>query len=127
MNFAATQAHEPTLQCPYCRNDIRLTESLAGPLLEKTKRTYEALLADRNAEMGKIQDQVREERESLTKQRAELNDHVAKRLDAERAQLIAAEGKKAREAAAAELATKDKEAAELKALLEANNAKLAEA
>ncbi|KAA0070003.1 DUF2130 domain-containing protein [Tardiphaga sp. P9-11] len=120
-------AHEPTLQCPHCRNEIRLTESLAGPLLEKTKRTYEALLADRTIEMGKIQDQVRLEREALSKQRDEFEDQVSQRLSAERAQLVAAEGKKAREAVAAELQAKTQEAAELQASLDTNNAKLAEA
>jgi hypothetical protein len=48
-------------------------------------------------------------------------------LTAERAQLVAAESKKAREAAAAELQAKDAEAAELRATLLTNNAKLAEA
>lgn len=120
-------AHEPTLQCPHCRTEIRLTESLAGPLLEKTKRTYEALLANRNVEMGKVQDQVRQEREALSKQREQLEDLVAQRLTAERAQLVAAEGKKARDAAAADLAAKTQQAAELQALLDTNNAKLAEA
>ena len=45
----------------------------------------------------------------------------------ERAQLVTAEGKKAREAAAAELLTRTNEVAELRQTLDANNAKLAEA
>ncbi|MCS3453781.1 cellobiose-specific phosphotransferase system component IIA [Bradyrhizobium elkanii] len=49
------------------------------------------------------------------------------RLEAKRGLLIAAEGKKAREAAAAELAAKTTETAELRQMLDANNAKLAEA
>lgn len=44
-----------------------------------------------------------------------------------RGQLIAAEGKKAREAAAADLLAKEAEAIELRRSLEVNNAKLAEA
>jgi hypothetical protein len=52
---------------------------------------------------------------------------VSNRLAAERGQLIVAETKKAREAAAADLQAKEAEAAELRKVLEVNNAKLAEA
>ncbi|MCP3468020.1 hypothetical protein [Bradyrhizobium sp. CCGUVB23] len=70
---------------------------------------------------------LRLEREQLVKDREQIEDHVAKRLAAERAQLVATENKKAREAAAAELQAKESEAAELRATLHTNNAKLAEA
>jgi hypothetical protein len=70
---------------------------------------------------------LRLEREQVVKDREQIEDQVAKRLTAERAQLVAAENRKAREAAAAELQSKETEAAELRATLLTNNAKLAEA
>jgi hypothetical protein len=40
MSFQATAtgaSHEPTLHCPNCNHEIRLTESLAAPLLAETR------------------------------------------------------------------------------------------
>jgi hypothetical protein len=128
MSFKATGAsHEATLHCPNCNHEIRLTESLAAPLLAETRQRFQQQLASKDAEMERKTEALRLEREQVAKDREQIEDHVAKRLTAERAQLVAAESKKAREAAAAELQAKDAEAAELRATLLTNNAKLAEA
>jgi hypothetical protein len=130
MSFKATAAgasHEPTLHCPNCNHEIRLTESLAAPLLAETRQRFQQQLASKDAEMERKTEALRLEREQVAKDREQIEDQVAKRLTAERAQLVAAESKKAREAAAAELQAKEAEAAELRATLLTNNAKLAEA
>ena len=128
MSFKATGAsHEATLQCPNCNHEIRLTESLAAPLLAETRQRFQQQLASKDAEMERKTEALRLEREQVAKDREQIEDHVAKRLTAERAQLVAAESKKAREAAATELQAKEAEAAELRANLLTNNAKLAEA
>jgi hypothetical protein len=130
MSFKATAAgasHEPTLHCPNCNHEIRLTESLAAPLLAETRQRFQQQLASKDAEMERKTEALRLEREQVAKDRELIEDQVAKRLTAERAQLIATESKKAREAAAAELQAKEAEAAELRATLLSNNAKLAEA
>ncbi|MBW5433227.1 DUF2130 domain-containing protein [Bradyrhizobium canariense] len=130
MNFKATAAGaapEPLLHCPNCNHEIHLTESLAAPLIEETKRRFQQQLAEKDAEVTRKTDALRQEREQLAKQRETIEDQVKQMLAAERAQLVAAEGKKAREAAAAELQAKANEAAELRQTLAANTAKLAEA
>ncbi|MBB4383259.1 DUF2130 domain-containing protein [Bradyrhizobium sp. SBR1B] len=128
MSFKATGAsHEATLHCPNCNHEIRLTESLAAPLLAETRLRFQQQLASKDAEMERKIEALRLEREQVAKDREQIEEHVAKRLTAERAQLLAAESKKAREAAAAELQAKEAEAAELRANLLTNNAKLAEA
>lgn len=130
MSFKATVAgasHEPTLHCPACNHEIRLTESLAAPLLAETRQRFQQQLASKDAEMERKIEALRLEREQVAKDREQIEDQVAKRLTAERAQLVAAESKKAREAAAAELQAKEAEAAELRAALLSNNTKLAEA
>lgn len=130
MSFKATAtgaSHEPTLHCPNCNHEIRLTESLAAPLLAETRQRFQQQLASKDAEMERKTEALRLEREQVAKDREQIEDQVAKRLTSERAQLVAAENKKAREAAAAELQAKESEAAELRATLLTNNAKLAEA
>ena len=46
-------AAEPTITCPKCRTEIKLTESLAAPLIESTRRDFENRLAQQNAEVAK--------------------------------------------------------------------------
>jgi hypothetical protein len=130
MTFSATAAkgaHEPTLHCPNCNHEIRLTESLAAPLLAETRQRFQEQLASKDAEVARKTEALQLEREKLQKDREQIEDQVANRLAAERSQLVAAEAKKARDAAAAELHARTNEAAELRQMLEANNAKLAEA
>ena len=104
MSFKVTAvgaAHEPILQCPNCNHEIRLTESLAAPLLAETRQRFQEQLASKDAEMARKVEALRLEREQLAEAREQVEEQVSNRLAAERNQLIAAEAKKARDAAAA--------------------------
>jgi len=125
--LAADAGHEPILHCPNCNHEIRLTESLAAPLIEETRRRFQEQLANKDAEVLRKIEALRQEREQLAKAREQIEDQITRRLAAERDQIVVAEAKKAREAAAAELQSKVAEAEELRRILETNNAKLAEA
>lgn len=39
---------EPTIICPNCKTEIKLTESLAAPLIEATRRQFEQQLAQKD-------------------------------------------------------------------------------
>jgi hypothetical protein len=93
-------AHEPTLRCPSCNHEIRLTESLAAPLLAETRQRFQEQLAIKDAEVLRKTEALRLEREKLARDREQVAEQVSSRLATERSQLIAAEAKKAREAAA---------------------------
>ena len=43
---------EPTITCPKCNTEIKLTESLAAPLIESTRREYEQRLAQKETEIA---------------------------------------------------------------------------
>ncbi|MGY3494228.1 DUF2130 domain-containing protein [Bradyrhizobium sp. USDA 4502] len=130
MNSNATPhhpPHEPTLHCPNCSHEIKLTESLAAPLIEATRRRFQEQLASKDAEVARKTEALRLEREQIERSREQIEDQLAQRLAAERIQIAALEARKARDAAAAELQSKGAELDELRKTLEANNAKLAEA
>ena len=38
---------EPTITCPSCQSEVRLTESLAAPLLEASRRRFAEQLAQK--------------------------------------------------------------------------------
>jgi hypothetical protein len=91
MNLRATagSAHEPTLHCPNCNHEIKLTESLAAPLLEETRQRFQEQLASKDAEVARKTEALRKEQEAVAKAREQIEDQVTQRLSTERSQLVA--------------------------------------
>ena len=93
---------EPTIVCPNCKTEIKLTESLAAPLLEATRRDFEKRLKQKDTDL-------------------------AEKLKEEEKRIAADEARKAKLALSAELEQKTRAVADLEKTLTENNAKLAEA
>ncbi|MCA9295146.1 MAG: hypothetical protein KC983_01490, partial [Phycisphaerales bacterium] len=108
---------EPTIICPSCKSEIKLTESLAAPLIESTRAQYEKRMADKDAEVQRRESALREQKESLDKARAAVDEEVAKKLDEQRALIAAEEAKKARRDIGSDLDKKAKELEELNEVL----------
>ncbi len=118
---------DPTIQCPNCKHDIKLTESLAGPLVESARKEFEAKSATREAEIQSREKAVQAKTDAANQALENVNAEVQKKLDAERTKLVEAEAKKAGDKVAADLRAKETETQELRDILAANNQKLAEA
>jgi hypothetical protein len=118
---------EPTVICPQCKTEIKLTESLAAPLLETVRRDYEQRLAQKDTDMAKREALLHERAESLEKAQAALDQQVEQKLKLERARIAAEEGKKAKLALDGDLDQKTKEISILQEILKQRDAKLAEA
>lgn len=122
---------EPTIVCPNCHTEIKLNESLAAPLIAATRKQFEAQLAQKDTDIAKREQAMRDKEKQLVEDKRKLDDQVADQvaaqLKAERARVIAEESKKAKQASAAELESKARELADLQDVLNANNQKLAEA
>jgi len=122
---------EPTITCPNCKTEIKLTESLAAPLIESTRRQFEQRLAQKDSEIIQREQAMREKEKQLVEDKRKLEDQVtsqvAEQLKAERVRVIAEESRKAKQASAAELENKARELAELQEVLKSRNEKLAEA
>lgn len=122
---------EPTITCPNCKTEIKLTESLAAPLIESTRRQFEQRLAQKDSEIIQREQAMREKEKQLAEDKRRLEnqvaDQVAEQLKAERARVIAEESRKAKLASAAELENKTRELTELQEVLKSRDEKLAEA
>jgi hypothetical protein len=122
---------EPTVLCPNCRTEIRLTESLAAPLIAATRAQFELQLSQKDAQILKREQAVRDQERLVVQARDGLEQQVADRVEAqikdERARLIAQESRKARLVSAAELEAKSRELAEAQEILKTQELKLAEA
>jgi len=118
---------EPTITCPNCSTEIKLTESLAAPLIEATRKEYEAKITQKEQDVSKRETNLKAQLKALEEAREAIEEQVAEKLKTEREVIVAAEAKKAKLAASADLEEKSKEMAELQQVLAERNKKLQEA
>lgn len=118
---------EPTIICPNCKTEIKLTESLAAPLIESTRKEFEKRLAQKDADVVKREASLREQEEALSRVKESIDEEVAEKLRLERSKIVADEARKAKLALTADLEQKDKALEELQGILVQREEKLAEA
>jgi hypothetical protein len=118
---------EPTIVCPTCKSEIKLTESLAAPLIESTRLAYERRIADKDAEVATKQADLKQQAEAIERAKATLDEQVAEKLTVERAKLIETEAKRLKLELGQELAQRASEVANLEAIVKAKDEKLTEA
>jgi hypothetical protein len=118
---------EPTIICPSCKTEIKLTESLAAPLIETTRRDYEKRLAQKDVDIANREGGLREREAAVTKAKEQVDEQVAEKIKLERGRIAADEAKKAKVAWQVDLDHKTKELADLNVLMQEREAKLAEA
>ena len=119
--------NQPVIHCPTCSTEIKLTESLAAPLIAETRRQFEKTLAAKDAEVAKREAALKSKENELASAKASIDEQVAAKVKAERAAIAADEAKKAKLLAASDLEQKANELSALQEVLAQQNAKLAEA
>ena len=118
---------EPTISCPNCSTEIKLTESLAAPLIQATRQEYEAKIAEKESDVSKREAELRAQQKAVADAQKAIDEQVAEKLKTEREVITTEEKKKAKLAAASDLHAKTRELAELQEVLQQRNAKLEEA
>ncbi|MEP6957931.1 MAG: DUF2130 domain-containing protein [Nitrospirota bacterium] len=118
---------EPTIVCPQCKTEIKLTESLAAPLIESTRRDYEKQLALKDTAIAKKEELLHEREEAVSRAKHTIDDQVAEKLSLERAKIVTEESRKAKLALQTDIDQKTRELAELQGVLAQREVKLAEA
>jgi hypothetical protein len=115
---------EPTIICPKCKTEIKLTESLAAPIIEATREKYRLHL---QSEMAKVQDReaaVQQQMQELAQTRTQLEAQIEDRIAAERTKIAVEESKKARLILEGDLKQREAEVVTLKEALSARDQKL---
>ena len=88
--------NEPVIVCPSCKEEIKLTESLAAPLVEATRQQYEVKLANKESDIKSREAAIREKQLAVAKAQESVDEQVAVKLTQEREKIAAQEAKKAR-------------------------------
>ena len=118
---------EPTIICPNCSTEIKLTESLAAPLIQTVRKEYEAKIAQKEADVAKRETELRAQQEAIKEAQNAIDEQVAEKIKTERAVIAQEEAKKAKRALANDLEAKTKEVGELQDILKQRDEKLKEA
>jgi hypothetical protein len=119
--------YDQMITCPNCKFEIKLTESLAAPLVEATRKEYERKIALKESDVAKREATVREQQSLLDQAKQRIDNEIAVKLKSERAKVTADEARKARLLVATDLEQKTKEVADLQQVLKERDTKLSEA
>lgn len=118
---------EPTIICPSCKTEIKLTESLAAPIINTIKLDYEKKLHQKDQDMIKREETLQSQQHQLLKEKESIQDQVAEKVKHEQVRISAEEAKKARLAIGNDIEEKLKEISSLQEILKSRDAKLEEA
>ncbi len=88
--------YDPTIICPECNTEIKLTESLVAPLIQATQKKYEAEIATKEKSFAKREAQLKQQQREIEKDRENIDEQVAEKIKSEQKKYEA------------ELATKEK-------------------
>jgi hypothetical protein len=73
---------EPPIICPNCSHEIKLTESLAAPLIEETRKRLSEQLAAKDAEVSKKEAALRVQQGEVARSLESIEDQITARLEA---------------------------------------------
>jgi hypothetical protein len=108
-NARAPRMIDPQIVCPKCRTEIKLTESLAEPLVAEARRQFEQQLAKKEVEFGEREAKLRDAQDELAQATEALDKKVTAKLAVEHSKVAEAEARRARAAVAAEMASRDRQ------------------
>ena len=118
---------DPRITCPECKADIRLTESLAAPLVAQTRAAYEAKLKEQQQQLASREADLHKRQGEIAHAQANLEETLAERLAKERKSLIDQGAKLASSKLEFDMSQQAEEMKSLKDTLKAREQKLVEA
>lgn len=119
--------NDPQIICPKCRTSIKLTETLAAPLVARAQKQFELKQKQRQTELTRGETVLRRSQLALRKAQTDIDAEIQARIQAERGSIVEVEAKKAKLALAADIKRRDRQLLELQSDLRAKNGKLAQA
>jgi len=116
--------NEPTITCPNCKSDIKLTESLAGPLVEQTRLAFVEQLSAKDQLVAQAHAEVAAEKKRIELERQAIDATLSARMDEARKQIAVDEAERAKRVVAADMQERDRKFAELQETLASREEKL---
>lgn len=79
---------DPRISCPHCNSEIKLTESLAAPLIAQTRAAYEQRLKEQQSQLAAREQELLQRQTEIAHAQANLDEVLAEQLQKERQALI---------------------------------------
>ena len=114
--------NEPTITCPHCKAEVRLTEALAAPLIRTNKK-----IAEKESEIARRESAIRAQRAELARAVKSIEQQFTTKLKTERERIAAEEATKAQLLLATDLESRSQEIADLQREIQQRDSNLAEA
>ena len=115
---------DPLITCPNCGYDVKLTESLAAPMIADMRKADAEKLRVRDEAFATREARLKDAVEALEAGRADMNAVVAQKMAAQRKAIQEAEQAKAQQAAMREITAQKNEVNQLQTLLKDSDAKV---
>ena len=113
--------NEPTITCPHCKAEVRLTEALAAPLIRANKK-----IAEKETQIARRESAIRAQRAELASAVESIEQQFTTRLKTERERIAAEEARKAQLLSATDLESRSQEIADLQREIKERDNNLAE-
>ena len=81
----------PLIFCPKCNTSIKLTESLAAPLIAKTRKQIKQQLAEKEREFTKREAILRDSQKAVAQAQRAMDAEIARRVQTERTAIAKSE------------------------------------
>ena len=75
-HLRAISMSEPTIVCPSCKTEIKLTESLVAPIIESLRREFQQKIAQKEVDVAQRETRIKEQREALALAKDSIDDEV---------------------------------------------------
>ena len=95
---------DQTIVCPNCSYEIKLTEAISAPIVERLRKQFEADARKKGEELARREQALTVKTAEIERAKESIDAQVAERLKAERQRVAKEEAKKASEALATEMA-----------------------
>ena len=118
---------EPSIKCPNCGEDIKLTDGLAAPLIEATKADYEKRMADARSGIQERERALEAKRAEIQEAESLISEKVEKQIAIERIRIAEDEAKRAKLSFQHDLIVKGQEVDDLQKVLKEREEKLGQA
>jgi len=119
--------NDPMIACPSCKTEIKLTESLAAPLIEATRQKLVQEFHKKELEMADRECGLREREALLVNEKQAMDELIQQRLELIRPEVEAKAAQMALLAVSNDLARKEKELSDLRDIIKTRDEKLIQA
>jgi hypothetical protein len=105
---------DASIKCPNCGKEFKLNETLAGPIIEQTRKEYDEKIAAKDMAIEKRESEITSQKARLAAEKANLDSVLEAKLKDAKLKITEEESKRAKELLDVDIKSREKEIQNLK-------------